>query len=268
VGLNYTTAECAAWVERTAAAGGAAGLAASTVGAEYVRQRRSFDETVETYSSPPSDALLPSLEVLYPPNIIPVVRTLVIDLEDTIVHAEYKRERGWLTYKRPGVQQFLEAAWNLGWEVVLYTDQDHMAAEPVMEKIDPGRRFVPFRLFRDSTLYTGGVLSPGTHVRDLSRLNRDPRKTLYMTWDEATGARQPENVVRVSKWTGDPGDTQLLDMIPVLQMIVETRMADVRDVARAYKGQDLPPAFRERVKRQAQGAPGGAGKRGFLGGGR
>lgn len=86
--------------------------------------------------------------------------------------AEYRRDRGWITFKRPGVQEFLSAAWNLGWEVVLYTDQDHLTAEPVMESLDPGRKYVAFRLYRDSTLYTGGIFKQGTHVRDLSRLNR------------------------------------------------------------------------------------------------
>lgn len=139
---------------------------------QYVKTRESLEETIATYSKPSSDALLPAMDLLYPPQLAPMVRTLVIDLEDTIVHSEYRRDRGWITYKRPGVQEFLQAAWNLGWEVVLYTDQDHMSAEPIMEQIDPGRRFVPFRLFRDSTLFTGGLFKPGLHLRDLSRLNR------------------------------------------------------------------------------------------------
>lgn len=250
--VNYTTKECESVVEKWREQGGAMAMLADTVGEQYLRARRSVDETMATYSNPTSDQLLPATEVLYPPNMIRYIRTLVIDFEDTIVHSEYRRDRGWITFKRPGVQEFLSAAWNLGWEVVLYTDQDHLTAEPVMESLDPGRKYVAFRLYRDSTLYTGGIFKQGTHVRDLSRLNRDLRQVLYMTWDEKTGEMQPDNVVRVRKWEGDPNDTQLLDMIPVLQMIVQSDIPDVRETARVYRGKDLPTAFKERARAQAQ----------------
>ena len=120
-----------------------------------------------------------------------------------------------------------------------------------MERIDPGRRFVPFRLFRDSTHYTGGVLKPGVHARDLSKLNRDLRKTLYLCWDADTGCLQPNNTVLIGKWEGDVKDTQLLDMIPVLQMITSNGMEDVRQVAKAYQGKELPVEFKARARARA-----------------
>ena len=73
-----------------------------------------------------------------------------------------------------------------------------------------------------------------------------------MTWDEKTGEMQPDNVVRVRKWEGDPNDTQLLDMIPVLQMIVQSDIPDVRETARVYRGKDLPTAFKERARAQVR----------------
>lgn len=175
-----------------------------------------------------------------------------------------RRDRGWLTFKRPGVEKFLEGAFNLGWEVVLYTDQDHMTAEPVMERIDPGRRYVPFRLFRDSTNYTGGLLRSGVHCRDLSKLNRDLKKVLYLTWDTATGQMQPDNTVQIAKWEGDAADTQLLDMIPVLQMITSNGVEDVRAVARAYKGTNLPNEFKQRARARAS-KQGGGDRKGWFG---
>lgn len=79
------------------------------------------------------------------------------------------------------------------------------------------------------------------------------KRVLYLTWDVKTGEKQPDNVVMIRKWEGDVEDRQLLDMIPVLQMITQTHVADVRDVARAYRGKELPVEFRERVRQQVSG---------------
>lgn len=35
------------------------------------------------------------------------VRTLVLDLDDTLVHSDWTRGRGWRTFKRPGAEDFL-----------------------------------------------------------------------------------------------------------------------------------------------------------------
>lgn len=121
--VNYTTKECESVVEKWREQGGAMAMLADTVGeqvgrppacsagaararpraaqgwelircwsrAQYLRARRSVDETMATYSNPTSDQLLPATEVLYPPNMIRYIRTLVIDFEDTIVHSGARR---------------------------------------------------------------------------------------------------------------------------------------------------------------------------------
>lgn len=35
------------------------------------------------------------------------VRTLVLDLDDTLIHSDWTRGRGWRTFKRPGAEDFL-----------------------------------------------------------------------------------------------------------------------------------------------------------------
>lgn len=35
------------------------------------------------------------------------VRTLVLDLDDTLVHSDWTRGRGWRTFKRPGAEDFI-----------------------------------------------------------------------------------------------------------------------------------------------------------------
>ena len=35
------------------------------------------------------------------------VRTLVLDLDDTLIHSDWTRGRGWKTFKRPGAEDFI-----------------------------------------------------------------------------------------------------------------------------------------------------------------
>jgi hypothetical protein len=44
----------------------------------------------------------------------------------------------------------------------------------------------------------------------------------------------------------------LLDLLPFIELIVKTNVADVRDVMRSYEGQDIPSAFRKRMEELAQ----------------
>lgn len=37
------------------------------------------------------------------------VRTLVLDLDDTLIHSDWTRGRGWKTFKRPGAEDFIRA---------------------------------------------------------------------------------------------------------------------------------------------------------------
>ncbi len=41
------------------------------------------------------------------------MRTLVLDLDDTLIHSDWTRGRGWRTFKRPGAEDFLRQACSL-----------------------------------------------------------------------------------------------------------------------------------------------------------
>lgn len=50
------------------------------------------------------------------------VPTLVLDLDDVLIHSEWTRGRGWRTFKRPGVEDFLKRMAPY-YEMVVYTSQ-------------------------------------------------------------------------------------------------------------------------------------------------
>ncbi|KAJ6979617.1 mitochondrial import inner membrane translocase subunit TIM50-like isoform X1 [Populus alba x Populus x berolinensis] len=209
--VNYTASSDASNVEKYQ------GLLYSTVMTVpakvvelYLDLRKLLEEHVKGFTEPASDKLLPDL---HPAE--QHVFTLVLDLNETIIYSDWKRDRGWRTFKRPGVDDFLQ---HLGrfYEIVVYSDQLSMYVDPVVERLDTNH-FIRYRLSRSATKY-----QDGKHYRDLSKLNRDPGKILYVSGHAFENSLQPENCVPIKPFkideTGDvPLDTALLDLIPFLE---------------------------------------------------
>lgn len=82
----------------------------------------------------------PHADAQPPPSNLPLgvphgrhVRTLVLDLDDLLVHSEWTRARGWRTFKRPGAEDFLRQM-SQCYELVVYTDTMPSYADPILER--------------------------------------------------------------------------------------------------------------------------------------
>lgn len=53
--------------------------------------------------------------------------------------------------------------------------------------------------------------------QDLSKLNRDPAKILYVSGHALESTLQPENSVPIKPWKLEEDDTELLDLLPFLE---------------------------------------------------
>ncbi|MBA0645094.1 hypothetical protein Goklo_013227, partial [Gossypium klotzschianum] len=104
---------------------------------------------IDEFTEPTSDKLLPDL---HPQE--QHVFTLVLDLNETLLYTDWKRERGWRTFKRPGVDAFLEHLAKF-YEIVVYSDQMNMYVDPVCERLDPNH-CIRYRLSRGDTKYQNG----------------------------------------------------------------------------------------------------------------
>lgn len=71
------------------------------------------------------------------------VRTLVLDLDNLLVHSDWSRKRGWRTFKRPGAEDFLRHMAQY-YEVVVYTSQLPTYADPILDRLDPNR-YIAYR---------------------------------------------------------------------------------------------------------------------------
>lgn len=202
----------------------------------YLELRRSIEDQVKEFAEPTSDKLLPDLHPLEQH-----VFTLVLDLKETLVYSDWTRERGWRTLKRPGVDEFLQTLGQF-YEIVVYSDEQSMYVDPVMEKLDTNG-FVRYRLSRAATKYQNGK-----HYRDLSKLNRDPSRILYISGHALETSLQPENCVSIKPWKSEADDTTLIDLIPFLQYVARFNPPDIRPVLASYEGKDIPTEFLERTK--------------------
>ncbi|XP_072952275.1 mitochondrial import inner membrane translocase subunit TIM50 [Typha angustifolia] len=202
----------------------------------YLDIRSNLEEQVRGFTEPSSDKLLPDL---HPQE--QHVFTLVLDLNETLVYSDWQRERGWRTFKRPGVDAFLEHLAKF-YEIVVYSDQLNMYVDPVIERLDQ-KGCIRYRLSRAATKYENGK-----HYRDLSKLNRDPSRILYVSGHAMETSLQPENCVPVKPWKLENEDTALLDLIPFLEYVALHRPADIRPVLASYQGRDIATEFIERSK--------------------
>ncbi|KAI3466430.1 hypothetical protein Pfo_023093 [Paulownia fortunei] len=84
--------------------------------------------------------------------------------------------------------------------------------------------------------------------KDLSMLNRDPAKVIYISGHALESSLQPENCIQIKQWQGEADDTALLDLIPFLEYVAKHRPADIRTVLASYQGRDIAKEFIERSK--------------------
>lgn len=119
------------------------------------------------YTEPTFPKLLPDIDPAPP-------YTLVLSLEDLMIHSEWTREHGWRTAKRPGVDYFLGYL-SQYFELVLFTSLPVSAADQIVRKLDP-YHFMTFPLFREATRYEKGqyvkvstlLWHPGRSISDMS----------------------------------------------------------------------------------------------------
>ncbi|KAI9481810.1 HAD-like domain-containing protein [Coemansia mojavensis] len=155
--------------------------------------------------------------------------TLVLDLDETLVHCALTKvdnadivfpvEYNGINYDvycrlRPGYLEFLERASAL-FEVVVFTASQQVYADRLLNLIDPDRKFIRHRLFRDSCVYVNT-----NYVKDLGILGRDESKMLLVDNCPQAFAYQQSNGVPIESWYEDKSDRELLRLMEFLETLV------------------------------------------------
>ncbi|KAK3828595.1 MAG: hypothetical protein J3Q66DRAFT_383294 [Benniella sp.] len=161
--------------------------------------------------------------------------TLVLDIDETLVHCatrpldspdivfpvEYNHET-WKVYGRirPGMQEFLEKMSTM-FEVITFTASQECYAEALLKIIDPEKKYIRHRYYRDSC-----VPVFGNYVKDLRILNRDLSKVIIIDNSPQAFGYQISNGIPIESWYDDKSDRELYKVMTFLETV--ERVEDVR----------------------------------------
>ena len=169
-------------------------------------------------------------------------KTLVLDLDETLVHSSFKpipnadfilpveidqSVASVYVMKRPYVDEFLECVGQL-FEVVVFTASLSKYADPLLDILDR-KKTIQIRLFR-------GACCPyeGTYVKDLSRLDRELRKTIIIDNSPNSYLFHPDHAIGIKSYIGQPLDTELKEFIPFMR-----KLSEIDDVTKVLSGSIL-----------------------------
>jgi mitochondrial import inner membrane translocase subunit TIM50 len=116
----------------------------------YNRIKARMNDQISYYTEPSFPKLLPD-KVGQFEHLPPY--TLVLGLEDLLVHEEWTRENGWRIAKRPGLDFFLFYLAR-HYELCVFTSIPLAMADPIFRKLDPYHLTLP--LYREHTRYDNG----------------------------------------------------------------------------------------------------------------
>eukprot|EP00667_Euglena_gracilis_P009167 EG_transcript_9306 len=187
----------------------------------------------------------PSKHCLPPKRLEMPSLTLVLDLDETLVHCstdaaeipnpdfvfhvDFQSNVYTVNCRtRPGLEEFLEYIKNR-FEVVIFTASQKVYANKLLDILDPTQEIFHHRVFRE-----GCTNVEGNYLKDLSALGRDLGRTVIVDNSPQAFAYQLDNGIPILSWFESPHDRELFKVIPLLDRLLEA--------------EDVRPALRQRFQ--------------------
>lgn len=154
-------------------------------------------------------------------------KTIVLDLDETLVHSVEDSPGHYITYKRPHVDEFLDYV-SKNFRVVLFTAGTREYAEPVSISLDPNNTIFYKKFYRDSCIFRNNIF-----FKNLYLIQNDMSSIFIIDDSPAKFGMQPNNGIPIKAWYDDPNDKELLNFIPLLEVLKNAN--DVRPIIIKYK---------------------------------
>ncbi|KAJ0101519.1 hypothetical protein Patl1_05772 [Pistacia atlantica] len=163
--------------------------------------------------------------------------TLVLDLDETLVHSTMEpcdsadftfqisfdmKDHTVYVRQRPFLRTFLERVAEM-FEVVIFTASQSIYAEQLLDILDPDKKYIARRLFRESCIF-----SDGSYTKDLTVVGVDLSKIAIIDNSPQVFRLQVNNGIPIESWFDDPSDTALVSLIPFLETLANAD--DVRPI--------------------------------------
>lgn len=168
-------------------------------------------------------------------------KTLILDLDETLIHADFNEqfcnhdhsvyfeydgeEVSVDIFVRPGVQEFLKRMSQI-FEIFIFTAGRKEYADACIDIIDPERKIIKHRLYRDSCI----PINNRIYVKDLRIfVNRKQENLILVDNSFYSFANQPKNGVLINSFYHDEDDKELLNLLNYLENYLHPSK-DIRDV--------------------------------------
>ncbi|KAJ4720459.1 CTD small phosphatase-like protein 2 [Melia azedarach] len=163
--------------------------------------------------------------------------TLVLDLDETLVHSTMgpcddadftfqvffnMKEHTVYVRQRPFLRTFLERVAEM-FEIIVFTASESVYAEQLLDKLDPDRKLIARRAYRESCIF-----SDGSYTKDLTVLGVDLAKVAIIDNTPQVFRLQVNNGIPIKSWFDDPSDHALISLIPFLETLADAD--DVRPI--------------------------------------
>ncbi|XP_067873590.1 CTD nuclear envelope phosphatase 1A isoform X5 [Heterodontus francisci] len=172
-------------------------------------------------------------------------KILVLDLDETLIHSHHdgvlkptvrpgtppdfmlkvlvdRHPIRFFVHKRPHVDFFLEVA-SKWYELVIFTASMEIYGAAVADKLDDNKKILNRRYYRQHC-----TLELGSYVKDLAAIHSDLSSIVILDNSPSAYRGHPDNAIPIKSWFSDPGDTALLNLLPMLDALRFT--SDVRSV--------------------------------------